>query len=67
MEGSHFYMKAKGRRYGFINYHRLDGPAIEYTANGLKMYYVNGVQFLEEKFWNHPEVIKNKLENILRI
>jgi len=35
--------------------HRLDGPAIEY-ANGYKSYYIHGMNYSEEEYWNHPKV-----------
>ena len=34
--------------------HRLDGPAI--ISDGKSHYFINGVEFDEEKYWNDPRV-----------
>lgn len=44
------------------NYHRLDGPA---TEEG--WFYVEGVKYSEQEYWNHPMVVKYKLEKILEV
>lgn len=49
--------------------HRLDGPAVShrYKSNPkiiLKSnYYIDGVFFHKEEYWNHPEVIRYKYLN----
>ena len=66
LERGHFYMKSKGRKYGFINYHRLYGPAVQYDDGRYKAWYIEGKEYTEEQFWNHPSVIENKLKEILK-
>lgn len=48
--------------------HRLDGPAI-FHFNGWPShwddYYIDGTEYSEEEFWNHPLVMANKLKSIL--
>ncbi len=39
--------------------HRLDGPAIE-RPNGYKAWWVNGEEYTEEEYWQHPDVIAHK-------
>lgn len=39
--------------------HRLDGPAIEYKS-GSKGYYIHHINYFEEDYWNHPQVIQHK-------
>lgn len=67
LERGHFYIKAEGRQYGFINYHRLNGPAIEYDYGGYKGWYIEGKEYTEEQFWNHPLVVENKFNKILEL
>lgn len=44
------------------NYHRLNGPS---TEEGY--FYIGGIRYSEENFWNHPLVVEYKLEQILDI
>ena len=37
--------------------HRLDGPAVMY-ANGDNAWYIDGIQYTEEEFNKHPDVIE---------
>ncbi len=50
----------------FINgkRHRNDGPAIEYN-NGLRSWYLNGVQYSEEQY--DQELIKLKLNRLVNL
>lgn len=55
------------------NWHRIDGPA-DYTIDYLTkiavstQYWINDKKIdSEEKYWNHPLVMKNKLDSILAI
>lgn len=47
------------------NRHRLDGPAIEFARTEKNKFYINNNIIEEKNFWNHPMVIKNKLNKIL--
>jgi len=46
-------------------YHRLDGPAIIYF-HGETHFWIYGKKFNPKDYWEHPMVIKNKLELILQ-
>lgn len=46
--------------------HRLDGPAKIYV-NGDCEFWIDGDEYGPEEFWNHPLVIKNKLESVLQL
>ena len=43
--------------------HRLDGPCVIFPEENL--YFIDDVEILEEKYWQHPKVIEHKLKTIL--
>lgn len=43
--------------------HRLDGPAVE-RHNGEKEFWIHDKSFMPNQYWNHPLVIKYKLNKI---
>lgn len=49
--------------------HRLDGPAITMrTSDNTRFssaYYIDDFGYTEQDYWQHPEVIKHKLNKIL--
>lgn len=49
------YIKATGGEYWYRNgkWHRLDGLAFD-NGNGLTGYYIDGIAFNEEDYWNDP-------------
>lgn len=52
------------------NRHRLDGPCIIHgfsTSKPYKVFAIEDVDFTEQAYWNHPLVIKNKLDKILKL
>ena len=41
------------------DYHRIDGPAIEW-ADGAKIWFIDGVPHTEEEFNEHPLVVMHR-------
>lgn len=39
--------------------HRLDGPA--YMSSGDPVYFINGICYTYEQYWQHPDVLKYKM------
>lgn len=48
-------------------YHRIDGPACINNINGCCEYWINGMQYTEKKYWDHPLMSENKLNQILEL
>lgn len=40
--------------------HRLDGPVFKKLDTGFIGYYIDGIDFNEKDYYNHPEVLKYK-------
>jgi len=49
-----------------VKFHRLDGPARIWNS-GITEYWICGDAFTEKDFWNHPLVIKHKLNKIVEL
>lgn len=46
--------------------HRLSGPAVMYHTDDVE-YYIEGQIMSEEEYYNHPAIIKYKLNSIVKV
>lgn len=46
--------------------HRIDGPAVIDSCNK-KYFYIHGIEYKEENFWNHSLIVDYKLRNIIEL
>lgn len=71
-----FYITKDGSRVLNVSYvldgeyHKIDGPAVIEHDTDYEYYtpswYIEGQQFTQERFWKHPAVVLNTLENLLK-
>lgn len=49
------------------NIHRLDGPAIINPKKNIKEYWINGMPYNKQDYWNHPLVLEYRINKILEL